>query len=474
MLFNSIEFGIFLVIVYAIYWLIGVKKRVLQNFLLLTASYVFYGLWDWRFLGLLIASSLLDFFIGILLSKSKTQNQKRWLLATSVFWNIGVLIAFKYFNFFVEEFKFLIRSTTEFSIWEVAVPVGLSFYTFQTLSYSIDIYRGRIKPTKNILNFLCFVCFFPQLVAGPIERASKLLPQFINNRKFNIVNSKDGLRQILWGLFKKILVADKLAIIVDTIFLYPSDYGTIMLMFGGVVFLFQIYCDFSGYTDIAIGTAKLFGFNLSKNFSIPYISTSITEFWQRWHITLNNWFIDYFYFPLIKAIRRKTILTKSIGIFITMTLIGFWHGAKLTFIFFGVLNALILIFERLVKFKNGENLQKRLYKTPIIFTLIYFFLFTTFTSIAFRANTIEDIALIYKRILLLTPDDTINTIIGLESLSFFFIFLVSEVLTKKLKHPLENLELQFSKPVRWVIYYGLIYFIFVYHEISEPFIYFQF
>ncbi|MDT0556670.1 MBOAT family O-acyltransferase [Patiriisocius hiemis] len=473
MLFNSIEFGIFLVIVYALYWSVGVKRRVFQNFLLLLASYVFYGLWDWRFLGLLVASSLLDFSIGILLSKSKTQNRKRWLLATSVFWNIGVLITFKYFNFFIEEFKFLIGSSSEISIWNVIVPVGLSFYTFQTLSYSIDIYRGRIQPTKNILNFLCFVSFFPQLVAGPIERAKKLLPQFEKTRSFNLQSSKEGLRQILWGLFKKILVADKLGVGVSLVFDNPESYGTVMLLYGSLLFFFQIYCDFSGYTDIAIGTAKLFGFKLSRNFNIPYLSTSITEFWQRWHITLTNWFTDYVYLPFIKKFRKKTRFAYSLGLMLTMSLVGVWHGANYTFLAFGVLNGLILLSERIIKFKNGDTLQKKLYKIPRTLSLLYFLFIAAMVSLVFRAQNIGDVYTIVSRIFSFTEDNNLSILIGLK-IVFLFVLIIAEVYTKQKQFPLEKLEEKLSRPLRWGVYYLIILLIIRFNTVEEPFIYFQF
>ena len=383
MLFNSFDFGFFLVIVYTLYWAIGVKRRTSQNVLLLISSYIFYGLWDWRFLGLLLASSLLDYFAGIFIQKAEKKSIQKICLYTSVLWNLGILVAFKYFNFFIDSFQGLFGlpvSEGSFTIWTVIIPLGLSFYTFQTMSYTIDVYKKRIVPTKNLLSFLCFVSFFPQLVAGPIERAKKLLPQFERERSFNLNTSTEGLRQILWGLFKKVLVADKLGIAVTMVFNNPDQYGVGMLLFAAVLFSFQVYCDFSGYTDIAIGTAKLFGFKLSKNFNLPYLAKSITEFWQRWHITLTNWFTDYVYIPLVKSSKKINSIVRGGALLLTMLLVGFWHGANWTFICFGIFNGLILIVER-IKIGHNFSLRKGLSKAPRLISLGYFFLITSISSI---------------------------------------------------------------------------------------------
>ena len=380
MLFNSFDFGFFLVVVYTLYWLLGSKRRVSQNVLLLVASYLFYGLWDWRFLGLLIVSSIIDYTAGRAIASTKSIGAKRFWLYTSILWNLGVLIAFKYFNFFIEGFHSLFSSegtATAYSIWNVVIPLGLSFYTFQTMSYTIDVFRKKVHPTKNILEFLCFVSFFPQLVAGPIERAKFLLPQFQKKRNFNLQQSKEGLRQILWGLFKKVLVADKLGIAVTMAFENPDQYGSLTLVFAAALFSFQVYCDFSGYTDIAVGTAKLFGFKLHNNFRIPYLAKSITEFWQRWHITLTKWFTDYVYIPFVKSFKRITAVVRVTGLLVTMFLVGLWHGANWTFIAFGVYNGVILAIERLPVFGRKKTLAKWLPHRSRVFSLIYFFSLTS-------------------------------------------------------------------------------------------------
>lgn len=476
MLFNSFDFGFFLIIVYALYWIIGVKKRKAQNVLLLVSSYVFYGLWDWRFLFLILASSLVDYLAGRLIGRTKRNGVRKLALWGSVFWNIGVLITFKYFNFFLDNFAILFSldiPTSGYSFWNLVIPVGLSFYTFQTLSYTIDVYKKRIEPTKNMLEFLCFVSFFPQLVAGPIERARSLLPQFAKERKFDFQNSKEGLRQILWGLFKKILVADTLSIAVTMVYSEPEAYGSLTLIYASLLFFFQIYCDFSGYTDIAIGTAKLFGFKLSKNFKIPWLSISITEFWMRWHITLTRWFTDYVYIPILKSFKKVTGGVRIMAVLVTMFLVGLWHGANWTFIAFGLINGLILIVERIPIFKNKGTLQKKLYKVPRIVSFIYFFIIAATMSMFFRSASIEQSMLIIKRIITLAPDNHLSSLIGIK-LVYLGVLILAEWLTRSWDFPLQKLEEKIPKWSRWLIYYTIIFFIIRYAEPKQAFMYFQF
>jgi len=344
MLFNSLDFAIFLPIVFIVYWFILQKHLKAQNALITIASYVFYGWWDWRFLSLIIFSSVLDYFIGIQLDKSKQKHKRKLLLWTSIIINLGFLGFFKYFNFFidnfVEAFSFFGYQIPNTSL-NIILPVGISFYTFQTLSYTIDVYRNKLKPTKDFMAFTAFVSFFPQLVAGPIERATNLLPQFYKKRTFNYASAVLGMRQILWGLFKKVVIADNCAVLANEIFNNSGDYGGTSLIIGAIMFTFQIYGDFSGYSDIAIGTAKFFGFNLMKNFAFPYFSRDIAEFWRRWHISLSTWFRDYLYIPLGGSRGRK--LTQIRNVFIIFIVSGFWHGANWTFIFWGALNAIYFL-----------------------------------------------------------------------------------------------------------------------------------
>lgn len=454
----------------------GSKRRTPQNVLLLLASYLFYGLWDWRFLGLLVASSLLDYLTGHLIGTSNRVTTKKLWLFVSIFWNLGVLFTFKYFNFFVSEFNELFSSEgigTSFTVWNVVIPLGLSFYTFQTMSYSIDVYKGKIKPTKNLLEFLCFVSFFPQLVAGPIERAKFLLPQFENKRVFNLKQSKEGLRQILWGLFKKVLVADKLGIAVTMAFENPDQYGALTLAFAAVLFSFQVYCDFSGYTDIAVGTAKLFGFKLHNNFNIPYLAKSITEFWQRWHITLTKWFTDYVYIPFVQQFKNRNTFIKVLGLLVTMLLVGLWHGANWTFIAFGLFNGMVLAVERLPFFGKNKTLAKFLPTTPLLVTLFYFFSITSISSIFFRAESMQDAWYILKRIFTFQDVTQISSLIGTKLL-FLVLLIGAEIATRKKSFPLENLEFSVPKAVRWVIYYTIIILLVRFVETNQTFIYFQF
>jgi len=343
MLFNSIEFLLFLPLTFALYWAFK-DKFTAQNFLLLVFSYIFYGWWDVRFLSLIIFSSAVDFTLGIQISKSSNDRKRKLLLGLSLVTNLGLLGFFKYYNFFLESFIGAFESINihlHATTLKIILPVGISFYTFQTLSYTIDIYRKKFIPTRNVIAFFAFVSFFPQLVAGPIERASTLLPQFFKKRSFNYAFAADGMRQMLWGFFKKMVVADNCAQIVDTIFKNPEVYNGPTLWVAIILFSFQIYCDFSGYSDIAIGTAKLFGFDLMTNFKVPYFARDIGEFWRRWHISLTTWFRDYVYIPLGGS--RGTIRKTLINVIIVFVVSGFWHGANWTFIFWGFLNAVLFL-----------------------------------------------------------------------------------------------------------------------------------
>jgi alginate O-acetyltransferase complex protein AlgI len=344
MLFNSIDFAIFLPIVFLLYWFVFNKNLRIQNLLILVSSYVFYGWWDWRFLFLIAFSSILDYLVGLGLMDQNDPSKRKFLLWTSIIINIGLLGFFKYYNFFidsfVDSFAFFGR-TIEARTLDIILPVGISFYTFQTLSYTIDVYKRKLEPTKDFIGFSSFVSFFPQLVAGPIERASNLLPQILKPRTFQYSSAVDGMRQIIWGLFKKAVIADRAALYVNDVFNTSSDYTGSTYLIGTLFFTFQVYCDFSGYSDIAIGTSKLFGFNLMRNFAYPFFSRDISELWRRWHISLTTWFRDYIYFPLggNKFGVKKTILNT----FIVFTVSGVWHGANWTFVLFGFLSAVYFV-----------------------------------------------------------------------------------------------------------------------------------
>ncbi len=344
MLFNSIEFLLFLPTVFFLYWFVFKNQMRAQNVLLLVASYIFYGWWDWRFLSLIIASTFLDYFVAIQLGKTAISKKRKFLLGISLVGNLGMLGFFKYYNFFVSswiEAWSSVGISMEASTLNIILPVGISFYTFQTLSYTIDVYRKEMEPTKSFIDFAAFVTFFPQLVAGPIERASHLLPQFYKNRTFDYQNAVDGVKLIIWGMFKKVVVADNCAFFVNKIFENPEAYSSGELFVGMVFFAFQIYGDFSGYSDIAIGLSKLFGFDLMVNFKFPYFSRDIAEFWRRWHISLSTWFRDYIYIPLGGSKGTQWFQIRNVMIIFLVS--GFWHGANWTYVVWGLFHALLFL-----------------------------------------------------------------------------------------------------------------------------------
>lgn len=348
MLFNSTEFLVFLPIVFLLYWIVFDRlisqskyQLLLQNICVVVASYIFYGWWDWRFLLLIALTSFCSWGSGLLIQHSASKKEAKVWMWLNIILNLGILAIFKYYNFFVTEFAGLFHLSADKLLINVILPVGISFYTFQALSYSIDVYRKKIEPTKDIVAFFAFISFFPQLVAGPIERATSLLPQFQKQRVFDLDTAVDGSHQILWGLFKKIVVADSCAVYVNHVFsTYANQSGSTLLL-AAIFFAFQIYGDFSGYSDIAIGTAKLFGIKLMRNFNVPYFSRDIAEFWRRWHISLTTWFRDYVYIPLGGSRVPKAKIVRNT--FVIFLLSGVWHGANWTFLAWGTFHALLFL-----------------------------------------------------------------------------------------------------------------------------------
>lgn len=477
MLFNSIDFAIFLPIVFAAYWLVGKKQITIQNLVILVASYVFYGWWDWRFLSLIFISSLADYLIGIQLKSESREPGRKLFLSISLLLNLGMLGFFKYFNFFVdnfvEAFSFFGMSISPVSL-QIILPVGISFYTFQTLSYTIDVYRRKLEPTTDVVAFFAYVSFFPQLVAGPIERATNLIPQFTRERTFEYKKAVDGGRQILWGLFKKMVIADNCAMIVNQIFDNYEDHTGSTLLLGGILFAFQIYGDFSGYSDIAIGTSRLFGFDLMKNFAFPYFSRDIAEFWRRWHISLSTWFRDYLYIPLGGS-RGGTSL-KIRNTFIIFIVSGFWHGANWTFVVWGFLNALyflpLLLGNRNRRY-TGEIAEGRMLPSlqegvQILLT----FLLTVLAWVFFRAESIGD-ALSYLQGIASISLFSLPALLTIKLAGLLGLFIAVEWVHRTKEYGLQLSE-KIPKVINWAIYYLIILMILEFGGEPQEFIYFQF
>ncbi len=491
MFFNSIEFAIFLTTVLSVYWFVFEKNVKSQNTLLLLASYFFYGWWDWRFLILLAALSLLNYIIGRKLENIEFQKKRKiWLLAGLTI-NISILGVFKYFNFFISGFVDM-AAIFGYELPQITLklilPLGISFYVFLSLSYIIDVYNKKLSGNNNVIDVLLALSFFPIILAGPIQRPLTLLPQIKNLRVFDYDQGVDGLKQILWGLFAKVVIADKLAPVVDDIFLnYPNHTGS-TLAIGALFFTVQIYADFSGYSNMAIGIAKLLGFNLMQNFAYPYFSRDITEFWKRWHISLTNWFRDYLFLPLSFSISWKIskgrifYLKTEEFIYISASLItwfltGLWHGANYTFLTWGFLNGLLLIFYHLMKqprkrlFKRYElnNKSISLITIETLFTL----LFITIAWIFFRANSVEE-AFLYIKILFSKSLFTFPAIIPGASLITISIFFVIEWFGRENQYGLAKLGVSWKRSLRWAVYYALAAAVILMAGNEHAFIYFQF
>ena len=482
MLFNSLEFGLFLPLVFAIYWLLNNKPREIQNLFLVGASYFFYGWWDWRFLFLILMSTLVDYFIGQQIEKSTSDKNSKALLICSLIVNLGVLFFFKYFNFFLDSFTqafTMFGQNFESSRLDIILPVGISFYTFQTLSYTIDVYRKKMKAEKNLISFAAYVSFFPQLVAGPIERATNLLPQFSAKKKFDYDLAKSGLQLMLWGFFKKIVIADNCAVFANMIFNNHVDYSWHSLILGALFFTFQIYGDFSGYSDIAIGTARLFGFNLMRNFAFPYFSRDIAEFWRRWHISLSTWFRDYLYIPLGGS--RGGTAQKIKNTFIIFIVSGFWHGANWTYIVWGALNAFYFLPLMLLN-KNRNNIDIVGNGSFFIGLRDFINILTTFSLtviawIFFRAETITQALEIIKGIF-----SFVDGVVAFQFtnkvwlvIGYLLFFVLVEWVGREKQNPIE-FRRKIPKVILWTFYFILAIIIVDNYgnSASQEFIYFDF
>jgi alginate O-acetyltransferase complex protein AlgI len=480
MLFTSIQFAVFLPIVFFLHWFVANKNLKLQNGLLLLSSYFFYSCWDWRFLFLLVFSTVLDYYTGLKMASSRNQKIRRFWFWLSVSVNLSFLGVFKYYNFFAASFQ------TGFShlglqldpwTFKIILPVGISFYTFHGLSYVIDIYKRRIKVERNFIDYALFVSFFPLLVAGPIERATHLLPQLKEKRTFDYSKAIDGLRQILWGIFKKIVIADQCSYFANIIFNNSNDFSGSSHILGALFFTFQIYGDFSGYSDIAIGTAKLFGIDLLRNFAFPYFSRDIAEFWRRWHISLSSWFKDYLYIPLGGS--KGSLWVKIRNVFIIFLVSGFWHGANWTFIFWGFLNALFIIPSVLLK-SNRNNLEivakGKIFPTiNEFFSMLITFCLTVFAWIFFRSESITE-AFKYMSKILSKSLFSMPAMLPKEPAILLLIafFMLIEWIGREQQYALAKVGTSWKKPYRYTFYYCLILIIIQFTGSEQQFIYFQF
>ena len=494
MLFNSFEFFVFLPVFFLLYWwvfdfLIKEAKHQLlfQNLLVVAASYLFYGWWDWRFLVLIAFTSLCSFLSGIAIDKSSTKQLKTFWMVLNVVINLSILGVYKYYDFFVSSLASAFNINAETHLLHLVLPVGISFYTFQALSYSIDVYRKKLEPTRDIVSFFAFLSFFPQLVAGPIERATNLLPQFLKKRSFNYSKAVDGLRQILWGMFKKVVVADNCAFFVDTIYGNVEGYNASTLAIAAVLFSFQIYCDFSGYSDIAIGLGKLFGIDLMRNFNVPYFSRDIAEFWRRWHISLTTWFRDYVYIPLggsrptnnqgiaLGGFSKKAVVVRNT--FIIFLLSGFWHGANWTFLLWGFFHAVLfmplILLEKNRKYTNVVAEGQLLPSFTDFLRILSTFILAALGWIIFRADNIDILVSYFTRLF----DYTLWGVPYLTNKVFIFLPLIIMIISEWLHRGCEHgftLNGVKNKAVRYVLYFSLTFLVLINMGPEQSFIYFQF
>ena len=481
MLFNSLEFVIFLPIVFLLYWFVF-RSRQWQNILVVVASYIFYGWWDWRFLFLIALTSFCSFASGLLLQRYEGNRQIQQIVsAGNIILNLSILSIFKYYNFFVENLDHLFTVVFGYHLdWvtmKIILPVGISFYTFQALSYTIDVYRRKLPATRDIIEFFAYISFFPQLVAGPIERATNLLPQFQRKREFDYAKAVDGCRQILWGFLKKLVIADNCAVIVNEYWEQYQSLPGMTLLLLGVLFTIQIYCDFSGYSDIAIGCARLFGFSLMRNFDYPYFSRSIPEFWRRWHISLMTWFRDYVYFPLGGSRCEKWKIIRNI--YIVWGISGLWHGANWTFVCWGLYHASLLAIYNLLsinnKYKNVVAYGHYLPNIKEVFQIILTFFLAVIGWIIFRA---QNIAQAFDYLYAMVHNHFLDSsrIPGKLYLLFALILLSVEWLQRSKHHALQFSDMKpFNfRLVRWCVYFIIIMLISLYTGANQKFIYFQF
>lgn len=483
MVFDSLGFAFFLLIVFSTYWLLFNRSAKSQNILLLSASSFFYAYADWRFLALLFLNIIINYFLGIKIADSKIVKTRQQFFWIGLAFNIGVLGVFKYFNFFYDSFANLLNlfgANIEYNGLKILLPLGISFFTFQTLGYLTDVYNEEINPSRDLLIFATYVSFFPKLLAGPIERAQKFIPQIEIKREFNYDLAVDGMRQILWGLFAKMVISNNCTYVADIIFNdFQTENGS-TLLFGAFIYAFQLYADFSGYSNIAIGVSKLFGIRLMTNFSTPYFSTNISDFWKKWHISLSSWMMDYVHAPLSFILRKYKYMGSFLSIITTFLLVGFWHGAEWKYVVFGILNGIYFIPLILLKRPNRIPIVAKGKMLPSIkefFQMLALFTLVTITMIFFRAENvgvaISYISGILSSSILSLPEFP-DMKMGLLTFILILLFIIIEWLAREQQFAIAQVGLRYSKYTRWILYYIILFSIFIFAGSNQQFIYFQF
>ncbi len=481
MVFNSLDFVFFIIPVFLLYWLVFSKSNIYQNLFLLTVSIFFYTWADWRFLALLLGSTLINYYLGLKIYSSPEDRKKSIFLYIGLVFNVGLLLYFKYFNFFYEGFYEILNvfgSTSTYNSLQILLPLGISFFTFQTLGYLIDVYNEEIEPTQNLLDFSVFVVFFPKILSGPIERASSLIPQIKEKRVISYEVSVDGLRQILWGLFAKIVVAENCALIVNPIFNnYENESGSTLLL-GTFFYAIQLYADFSGYSNMAIGVSKLFGIQLMRNFSTPFFSTNISDFWRKWHISLTTWMMDYVFTPLSFTLRRHQKKGLIISIITTFVLVGFWHGANWTFVVYGLLHGIYfipLVFSGKMNTSEIVAKGKLLPSIKEILKMLLLFVLIMLTDVFFRVESVsvgfEYLQGIFSLSIIDLPSVLFTSTI-LITITLVGFFILVEWMNREKKHDFEIGN--YNIYLRWVSYIFIFVLILIFGKSAETFIYFQF
>lgn len=484
MIFNSITFCIFFTIFFLLYWFVFNKSFKLQNLLVLAGSYIFYGWTDWRFLSFLIAVSAINFYLGIFIEKTTNPKYKRLLVNIGMVQGVGGLAFFKYYNFFVSSFDQAFRSLNvniNLQILNIITPLGISFFTFKTLSYLLDIDKGKIQATKDWVVFFNYVSFFPTILSGPIDKAKPFIPQLEKKRVFDYTQALDGLRQILWGVFKKVVVADNCATITNKIF---ENYHTLpasSLLLGAFLYTIQMYADFSGYSDMAIGFSHLIGFNVTKNFNFPFFAQNIAEYWRRWHISLTAWLTEYVFTPLSIAFRNYGKFGLIMAIVINFTIVGIWHGANWTYVLFGFLHGCYFI---PLIIKGTMNKKKKIAKDSVIptgaefFNVLKTFTIVMLTFVVFRSDTVTQAYHYYVDLFSLSlfkvPDIPSGRINAITTLIFICVMFIIEWLGREQPYAIARPFTGRPKIYRWGLYYLILYAIFLFAGSRQQFIYFQF